>query len=330
MQNQKQILFSGIRPSGEIHIGNYLGAIKNWVNLQNQYRAIFCIVDEHAITTPWKPEELKKNILDTAALYLSCGVNSEKSVIFIQSQISEHTQLAWILNTITPLGELYRMTQFKEKTEKQKSVMAGLLNYPVLMAADILLYKTNLVPIGDDQKQHLEFARTIANKFNRLFGKTFIIPEPYFTEETKRIMGLDNPLKKMSKSAENSYNYIGFLDSPDAIRDKIKKAVTDSGKEIKYNLKNKPAISNLLNIASGITGLKILELEKKYAGVNYADFKVDLAEKIVAFLAPIQKKYHELQKNQKEVLEILENGRKTAKEIASETMKEVKEKIGFL
>ena len=201
---QKQILFSGIRTSGAVHIGNYLGAIKNWVNLQNQYQSFFCIVDEHAITTPWNPKELKKDVLDTAGLYLACGVNPEKSAIFIQSQTPEHTQLAWILNTITPLGELMRMTQFKEKSEGRKTVMAGLLNYPVLMAADILLYKTNLVPIGEDQTQHLELTRTLAKKFNRMFGKTFIIPETYITEETKRIMGLDDPSKKMAKSAESA------------------------------------------------------------------------------------------------------------------------------
>lgn len=353
---QKQVLFSGIQPSGIIHIGNYLGAIKNWVNLQNQYRAIFCIVDEHAITSSYKSEELKKNVLDAAALYLSCGINPEETIIFIQSQVPEHTELAWILNTMTPLGELLQMTQFKEKAglfrkeagkrnllslaideggdlsalENMKLGFAGLLNYPVLMAADILLYKTSLVPVGEDQKQHIELTKSLANRFNRRYGKTFVIPEIYLTPETKRIMGLDNPLNKMSKSASSPYNYIGLLDEPDLIRDKIKKAVTDSGKEVKYNLKDKPAISNLLNIMSGITGLKILELEKKYAGASYADFKNELTKKLVAFLAPIQEKYGEFQKNQKKILGILKSGREEAKKIANETMKEAKEKIGFL
>lgn len=356
MKNKKQILFSGIQPSGVIHIGNYLGAVKNWVNLQNQYQSIFCVVDEHAITSPQKPEELRKNILDAATLYLSCGIDADKSIIFIQSQVAEHAELAWILNTITPLGELLQMTQFKEKAglfrkeagqkelfslaiaeggdllslKNLKLGYAGLLNYPVLMAADILLYKTNIVPVGEDQKQHLEFTRSLANKFNNRYGKTFIIPEGYFTEETKRIMGLDDPSSKMTKSNANPYNYIGILDEPDLIRDKIKKAVTDSGKEIKYDLKNKPAISNLLNIMAGITGLKILELEKKYAGAAYADFKIELAEKLIDFLIPIQEKYNELKKNQKAVLTILEKGRKEAKKIASQTMKEIKEKIGFI
>lgn len=326
----KPVLFSGIRPSGTIHIGNYLGAIKNWVNLQNQYFSIFCIVDEHALTTPYKPSELKQNIIDTAILYMACGVLPDKSLIFIQSEVHEHAGLAWILNTITPLGELTRMTQFKEKSGNEKSVLAGLLNYPVLMAADILLYKTNLVPIGEDQKQHLELARTLAKKFNRIFGKTFVIPEAYFTEETKRIMSLDDPTSKMSKSSESASSYISLIDPNELIREKIQKAVTDSGKQIKYDLKNKPAISNLMNIYAGISGFKILEVEKFFEGKNYTEFKRDLTEKLIGFLSPIQEKYEYYRNNKKLVFDILEKGREQAKKIAAETMKEVKEKIGFL
>lgn len=344
-----KILFSGIRPSGVIHIGNYLGVIKNWVNLQNEYKSIFCVVDEHAITTPWNPKELKEDILKTTILYLSCGVDPKKSLVFIQSQVSEHTELAWILETISPLGELMRMPQFKEKaglstglsteekiaesikmTLKFRSINAGLLNYPVLMAADILLYNTNLVPVGNDQKQHVEFSRMIAEKFNYLFGETFVIPELYITKDTERIKGLDNPVKKMSKSAESKYNYISLLDSPEIIRDKIKKAVTDSGKEIIYDKENKPAISNLISIMNGIIGFKIKEIEKKYEGKSYVEFKNDLAEELIKFLAPIQEKYEYYKKHEKEVLEILKEGRKEAKKIAEKTMKEVKTKIGFL
>ncbi len=326
----KPVLFSGIRPSGTIHIGNYLGAIKNWINLQNQYFPIFCIVDEHAITTPHKPSELKQNIIDTAILYLACGVDFEKSLIFIQSQVSEHAELAWILNTITPLGELTRMTQFKEKSGNKKSVLAGLLNYPVLMTADILLYKTNLVPIGEDQKQHLELARTLAKKFNRIFGKTFTIPDSYLTEETKRIMSLDDPFSKMSKSSESALSYISLIDPEDLIKEKIQKAVTDSGKQIKYDLKDKPAISNLMNIYAGISGLKILEVEKLFEGKNYAEFKSDLIEKLIRFLSPIQQKYEYYRSNEKLVFDILERSREQAEKIAKETMKEVKEKVGFI
>lgn len=375
-----KILFSGIRPSGVIHIGNYLGAIKNWVSLQNEYKSIFCVVDEHAITTPFDPKELKEDILKTIILYLACGIDPKKSLIFIQSQVSGHTELAWIFECLSPLGELARMTQFKEKAglglgvaginttvkiiveasvneTPFKSANSGLLNYPCLMAADILLYKTNLVPVGEDQKQHLEFARDTAIRFNNKFGETFKVPEAYIIKETMRIMALDNPMKKMSKSAESKYNYISLLDAPEVIKDKIKKAVTDSGKEIIYDKENKPAISNLLSIMNGITDIKInpvrnsdrlfkatddainpknvisngiKEIEKKYEKASYAEFKDDLAEEMVKFLAPIQEKYEYYKKHEKEVLEMLEEGRKEAKKIAEKTMEEVKTKIGFL
>ncbi|OHA53804.1 MAG: tryptophan--tRNA ligase [Candidatus Terrybacteria bacterium RIFCSPLOWO2_02_42_20] len=332
MPNKKKIIFSATAPSGNIHIGNYIGAIKQWAELQNtgEHQNIFCVVDEHAITTPQEPAKLRSKILEVFTLYLALGIDPEKSIIFVQSSVSEHTELAWILNTITPIGELERMTQFKDKSQKQKSVLAGLLNYPTLMAADILLYKTNLVPIGEDQLQHIELTRMIARKFNSTFGETFAIPEPFINKEGKRIMGLDDPLKKMSKSAENPKNYIALLDSPETIREKIKAAVTDSASEIKYDMENKPAISNLLTIYSLFSRKTIAELEKEYDGKNYSVFKNDLAEIIIEGLSPIQKKYKELSANPDYIKKVLRNGAEKAKTIASQTMSEVRSKIGFL
>lgn len=328
---KKKIIFSGVAPSGTIHIGNYLGAIRQWIKLQNSgdYKTIFCIVDEHAITVPQNPEGLRKKIMEVSMLYISAGIDPKKSIIFIQSQVSEHAELAWILNTITPIGELQRMTQFKDKSKKQKSVLAGLLNYPVLMAADILLYQTNLVPVGEDQLQHIELTRKIAQKFNARFGKSFVVPEPMINKLAQRIMGLDDPAKKMSKSAENPNNYISLLDSPEKIREKIKIAVTDSGKEIKYDEKKKPAISNLLTIYGLFSKKPIKELEKNYKNKGYAEFKKDLAEVIIEGLAPLQKKYKQLEKNPDYVKEILKHGAKSAKQTASITMEAVREKIGF-
>lgn len=333
-QPRHQTIFSGIQPSGKLHIGNYLGAIKQFVELQNSSEAIFCIVDHHAITVPQKPEELRKNILDVAKIYLASGINPEKSIIIIQSHVPAHVELGWILNTMTPLGELERMTQFKDKSKqqtvnsKQGTILAGLLNYPTLMAADILLYNTTHVPVGEDQKQHVEFTRMIAKKFNNHFGDTFVLPQSQVQKETSRIMGLDNPEKKMSKSAPSANNYIALLDSPDEIRRKIKIAVTDSGKEIKYDKKSKPALSNLMDIYSAFSGLSNDAIEKKYKNSGYAEFKNDVAELLIEKLAPIQKKYAELK--DKNVLAILRDGAKQANAIASKTLFAVKEKMGFV
>ena len=332
MPNKKKTIFSGVVPSGNLHIGNYFGAIKQWTELQNtgEYQNIFCVVDEHALTTPQDPTKLRSKILEVFTLYLALGLDPEKSIIFLQSAVSEHAELGWILNTITPVGELERMTQFKDKSQKQKSVLAGLLNYPVLQAADILLYHTNTVPVGEDQLQHIELTRTIARKFNSTFGETFAIPEPFINKEGKRIMGLDDPSKKMSKSAENPKNYIGLLDSPETIREKIKAAVTDSASEVKYDMENKPAISNLLTIYSLFSRKTITELEKEYDGKNYSVFKNDLAEIIIEGLSPIQKKYKELSANPDYIKKVLRDGAKKAETIASQTMAEVRSKIGFL
>src|SRR3990167_2252240 len=255
----KEVIVSAIQASGNVHIGNYIGAIQQFVKLQDKYQGYFFIADLHALTEPQDPEKLRKQILDSAALYIACGLDPKEAVIFIQSQVPEHTELGWILNTITPLGELERMTQFKDKAQKQKKngVLTGLLNYPTLMAADILLYQPDVVPVGEDQTQHLELTRTLACKFNARFGATFKEPKALLQKEGARIMGLDDPTKKMMKSASSKNNYIALLDSEEDIRRKIKSAVTDSGKEIRYNSDEKPAISNLLIIFSKLDGRDI-------------------------------------------------------------------------
>ncbi len=327
----KKTIFSGIQPSGNLHIGNYLGAINQWVELQNsgEYNNIFCIVDEHAITVPQDPKVLRAKIMEVALTYLASGVDPEKSLVFIQSRVPEHAELAWILNTITPLGELQRMTQFKDKA-KEKGLLAGLLNYPVLMASDILLYGTEVVPVGDDQVQHVEFTRMLAKKFNNQYGNIFKIPEPSIIKEGKRIMGLDNPKNKMSKSALSPKNYIALLDDPTVIRKKILSAVTDSGGEVRFDEKNKPAISNLLNIYSLFSNKSIKDLEEGYKGKDYSTFKKSLAEVIISSLEPIQKRYKDLESDPNYIKKILDNGKKKAKEIASKKLDEVKQKIGFI
>lgn len=321
-------IFSGIQPSGNLHIGNYLGAIKNWVKLQDEYESIFCVVDLHAITVPQNPEELKKRIIEVAKIYLASGINPEKSSIFIQSHISEHAELCWILNTLAKTSEMERMTQFKDKSGKnQESVGMGLFDYPVLMAADILLYDTQKVPVGEDQLQHIEITRTLANRFNKKFGETFVIPEPFITKEGMRIMGLDDPTKKMSKSAQSEYNYIALTDDAETIKKKIKKAVTDSGSEIKYR-EDKPALYNLTNIYSGFSGKSPKEIEEIYIGKGYADFKTDLTEVIISALALIQEKMASL--SDEKVLEILKAGAQKVRPLAKKKMEEVRKKIGFI
>ena len=324
----KQRIFSGIQPSGTLHIGNYLGAVKNWVALQEKYDSIFCVVDLHAITVPQDPEALRQKTLELAKIYLAAGINTQESTIFVQSHIPEHTELAWILNTITKIPELERMTQFKDKAKEQRqNSNAGLFNYPVLMAADILLYDTNVVPIGEDQLQHVELARTLAKRFNQQFGETFVVPEPYIVKEGMRIMGLDDPSKKMSKSAASELNYIALTDTPEKIREKIKKAVTDSGKNVRY-ADDKPAIKNLINIYSLLDNVKPEEVEKIYKGKSYSEFKADLAEVIVDFLKNFQEKYEAIDDN--EVLKMLETGKEKAKKMAEAKMNEVREKVGLL
>jgi tryptophanyl-tRNA synthetase len=324
-------VFSGVQPSGALHLGVYLGAIKQFVGLQNDHDVIYCVVDEHAITVPQEPEGLRRETVDVARAYLAAGVDPKRSTIFIQSHVPAHTELGWILNTMTPMGELERMTQFKEKGRKQRAgVFAGLFNYPTLMAADILLYHTAIVPVGEDQRQHIELTRSLAERFNNRYGETFTIPEAQVKRETARILSLTNPAEKMSKSDESDKSRVNLLDSADAIREKIKSAVTDSDKEVRYDLEEKPAISNLLVIFSEFSGKSIKELEKIYDDKSYADFKSDLAEVVIDGLRPFQERFRELSADSKSVLEILRDGSEKAAVIANKTLADVKQKIGFL
>jgi tryptophanyl-tRNA synthetase len=322
-------IFSGIRPTGDLHIGNYLGAIKQWIALQETNECIFCIVDLHAITTPYEPKDLQKNILDAASIYLAAGVNPEKSIIFVQSSVKEHAELAWLLETITPMGELSRMTQYKEKSKQHKDyINAGLFMYPVLMAADILLYKAQGVPVGKDQEQHVELARTIAKKFNQNFDEIFSEPEAIIPKAGAKIMSLTDPKKKMSKS-DGPKSYISLFDSPEDITKKIMSAETDSGKEVLYNVTKKPGISNLLTIYSLFTGKTTQEIEKQFKGKGYGDLKKSLAKVLVDYLEPFRRKQKELQTRDVYVKEILNKGASRAKIIAETTMKEVREKMGL-
>ena len=326
-----KVVFSAVAPSGTIHLGNYLGAIKNWVELQKENQCIFCVVDLHAITTPQNPEKLRNKIMEVAAIYLAAGIDPEKSIVFIQSHNQDHAELAWILNCITHLGELSRMTQFKDKSKENKTnINAGLFDYPVLMAADILLYGTDIVPVGEDQKQHVELARTLARRFNQNYGEVFKIPQAMVRKEGARIMVLDDPTKKMAKSAKSPSNYIALTDPSEIIREKIKKAVTDSGSKIKYDPQNKPAISNLLTIYSLIADKKIDDIVGKYENhTSYAEFKKDLAEAIIKFLSPFQKKYNELMANPDSLQKILEQGTAAAKERSALMLIAAKNKIGL-
>src|SRR3989344_12017 len=324
----KEIIVSGVRPTGNPHIGNYLGAIKQFVKLQKKYTTYFFIADLHAINEPQDPKKLEEQTLEIAALYLACGLEPANTTLFLQSRIPEHLELAHILSTITPVGELSRMTQYKDKVASGKPANLGLLAYPALMAADILIYNADAVPVGEDQSQHLEFARMVAKKFNARFGETFKEPKALIQKEGARIMGLDDPAKKMSKSAASTNNYIGILDSEEEIQRKIKIAVTDSGKEIKFEPKTKPAISNLLAIYGQMADISIPELEKKYAGKTCSEFKSDLAGVLVKTLSPIQKKYNALAKEKENVLKILKNGADAAKSAAELKMREVRQKVG--
>lgn len=323
-------IFSGIRPTGELHIGNYLGAIKQWIELQESNECIFCIVDLHAITTPYKPEELQKNILELTTTYLAAGLNPEKCILFVQSQVKEHSELAWLFGTIVPLGELQRMTQFKEKSKKHPEyVNAGLFNYPILMAADILLYQTDLVPVGKDQQQHVELTREVARHFNKKFGKVFKEPKCLLPKSGEKIMSLQNPKKKMSKT-DNPQGCIELFDEPEIIQKKIMSAVTDTDKQIKYSPSRKPGISNLLTIYSLFSEKDIKETEKKFKGKGYADFKKSLVQLLIERLEPFRRKRKEFESREVYIKEILNQGKNRAQSIAQITMQEVKKKMGLV
>ena len=326
-------IFSGIQPTGSLgalHIGNYLGAIKQWIELQEKNECLFCIVDLHALTVPYKVEELQEIILERAIIYLAAGINPEKSIIFVQSAVKEHTELTWLLNTVTPSGDLLRMTQYKEKAKKfNQNISAGLLNYPILMAADILLYQTDIVPVGQDQKQHVEIARTIARKFNQRYGQTFKIPEVKLPKLGAKIMSLTEPTKKMSKS-DQPETYIALFDEPEIIKQKIMKAVTDTGKILKYDIQKKPGISNLLTIYSLFSDKTIKDLEKKFKGRNYAYFKKELSDLLILKLEPFRQKRKEFFNREVYVKEILNQGKKRAQIIAQSTIQDVRQKMGLV
>lgn len=322
----KKRIFSGAQPTGKLHIGNYLGALRNWVALQTEYESYYCIVNLHAITLPQDPKTLRRKTLDLARIYLAAGVDPEVSTIFIQSDVSEHAELAWVLNCIARMGELERMTQFKDKGKGEERASVGLFTYPVLMASDILLYQTDLVPVGQDQKQHLELTRDLAERFNRDFGETFVVPDPYIPPVGAAIMSLKEPQKKMSKSDENEAASIFLLDDPDTITKKIKKAVTDSGTEITFD-DSRPAITNLLTIYHLLSGKSLEECEEHFAGKGYGDFKKELAEVTVEFLKPFQDRVREFDDETLEA--ILRRGADKASAIASETLRNVYERMGI-
>lgn len=324
--NKKRI-FSGVQPSGELHLGNYLGAIKQWVKMQDEYESIFCVVDLHAITVKQSPEELRKKIIDVARIYIALGIDPEKSVIFQQSDISEHTELAWILNTVTRMSDLNKMTQFKDKGGENENIGIGLFDYPVLMASDILLYNTDVVPVGEDQKQHVELCRDLAKRFNHQFGDILKVPEVSIKKEGARIMGLDDPTKKMSKSASSAANYIALTDDPEKAAKKIMKAVTDTEALVKHDKENKAGISNLLDIYHLFTGESIEIVEKKYEGRGYGDFKKDLAEIVKSFLIDFQEKYNKISDD--DIRNILDAGAKKIKPIATDTYIRVKKIMGI-
>lgn len=320
-------VLSGIQPTGNLHLGNYLGAVRNWIDLQDSHRCFFGIMNLHAITLPQDPQELQKNVLDAAAIYLACGLNPKKSAIFIQSEIAEHAELAWVLGTLTPLGWLDRMTQFKDKKDKNENL--GLYSYPALMAADILLYQTDLVPVGEDQKQHLELTRDIAGAFNRRFGvEYFKLPNPMILKEVKRIMSLQDGAKKMSKSDESDLSRINLHDAPEEIVKKIKKAKTDSGAHISYD-ENRPEIFNLLNIFSAAVDRDPALIAAEYETSGNGKFKTDLADALVAKLSPIQSELSKLKNDKTHLEKVLEEGRNSAREIAVKTKKEVFEIVGL-
>lgn len=324
-----QRLVSGIQPSGELHLGNYLGAIQQWITLQRSYESFFCIVDLHAITVRQNPDDLKHNIRRVAASYLACGLDPEVSTIFVQSDVPEHAQLAWILQTFTPMGELERMTQYKDKAQRHSdNINAGLFTYPALMAADILLYDPQVVPVGADQKQHIELTRNIAERMNNIFDRPlFTVPEGMFQKTGARIMGLDNPEKKMSKSA-GEWNYIGMFDEADVIMKKVKRAVTDSGAEVRATAE-KPALTNLLTIYSLITGKTIAALEDQYAGKGYGDFKKELGEAIVEWQRPIRHKAQDFLGDHEALDDVLQHGAERAHAIAERKLRDIYGTLGL-
>ena len=321
-------VFSGVQPTGNLHIGNYLGALKQFVELQEDNECIYCVVDMHSITVPQDPAELKKHTLDIAALYMAVGVDPKKSIIFAQSTVPGHAELNWILTCNSYTGELSRMTQYKQKSHGAESAPTGLFMYPVLMAADILLYDTDIVPVGNDQKQHIELTRDLAIRVNNKYGETFVVPEGKFMKAGARVMALDDPTAKMSKSAPNEMSRISLLDEPSKIKKAIMRATTDSEGVIRYDIENKPGVSNLLSIYSAFSGKTIEQLEKDYEGCGYGQLKKDLVEVTVDALAPIKARFEEIRPSQ-ELLDVMKDGAERANAIAEPVVKRAKERFGL-
>lgn len=327
----KKTSLSAIQPTGNLHIGNYTGAVSNWLKLEKDYQSIHFVVDLHALTTQRDPKFLAGKIRELVALYLAFGLDPKKSILFIQSHVKEHTELSWILGCLTKMGEMERMIQFKDKAKKHAdNINVGLFSYPVLMAADILLYQTDVVPVGNDQTQHVELARTLAKRFNNLYGQTFKIPELMLQKEGARVMALNDPMAKMSKTDPNPKSYLYLLDKPEEIKKKLASATTDSDSEVKFDLAKKPAVSNLLTIYQLLSKKEIKDIEKEYEGKGYADFKAGLADVVIEFLKPLQKKYQEIIIDPKYIEAVLADGAKKAQKIAAKTLADVKNKVGLI
>ena len=326
---QKKRIFSGIQPTGTLTLGNYIGALRNFSLLQDEYDCLYSIVDMHAMTVRQNPAELRKACLRTMSIYLSCGLDPEKSILYFQSQVPQHAELSWILNCFTYMGELQRMTQFKDKSAKHAdNINAGLFTYPVLMAADILLYQTDLVPIGADQKQHLELSRDIAERFNAIYGDVFVVPDGYFPKVGARVMSLQEPTRKMSKSDPED-TYIAILDKPEIIRKKMRRAVTDCDNSVIYDPENKPGVSNLMSIMSALTGMSMDAISAEYDGKGYGRFKDAVADSVIAALEPIQQRYDEISADKAYLQEVLQSGAERASRLAHKTMLKVRKKIGY-
>ena len=330
MSEQKKVIFSGMQPSGIITLGNYLGALKNWTNLQDEYNCLYCIVDMHAITVRQDPAVLRKNARELMMLYIAAGLDPEKNIIYMQSHVSAHAELAWILNCFTYMGELSRMTQFKDKSQKHSdNINAGLFTYPALMAADILLYQADLVPVGIDQRQHLELTRDIAIRFNNLYGDTFKVPEAYIPKVGAKIMSLQDPTKKMSKSDTDVNASISIIDDTDTIIRKFKRAVTDSETEVRFDEENKPGVSNLMTIYGAITGQTREQVTNEFAGKGYGDFKVKVGEAVAEELKPLQNRFKELSSDKAYIDGVIKKNAETASYLATKTLRKVQKKVGF-
>ncbi|MAD76302.1 MAG: tryptophan--tRNA ligase [Rheinheimera sp.] len=331
--SSKPIVLSGAQPSGQLTIGNYLGALRQWDQMQDDYDCLYCIVDLHAITVRQDPVALRSASLDSLALYLACGIDPARSAVFMQSHVPEHSQLAWVLNCYTQFGELGRMTQFKDKSERHNNnVNAGLFTYPVLMAADILLYQANQIPVGHDQKQHLELARDVATRFNASHGPVFTVPEPYIPPVAARVMSLQDPSKKMSKSDENPWNFVGLLEDPKMISKKFKKAMTDSEDppRVRFDIETKPGVANLLSILSGVTGKAVATLETEYEGKMYGHLKGDVADAVINLLEPVQKDFTQLRADLPTLQNVMRAGAEKARSRAAVTLAKVNDAVGFV